>query len=80
MNRTVEVAAQNLLAVLSRLGDFEDGCFHYRGKPSPELETPMQELADALLRRNEGIASEAERSAQIERMKRQGYLGAGWTR
>lgn len=45
---TIEQAARELLAVLERFGDWDDGCFYYNGRSAPEFETPMQDLADAL--------------------------------
>ena len=45
---TIEQAARELLAVLERVGDWDDGCFYYHGNTASELEKPMQDLADAL--------------------------------
>jgi len=40
--------ARDLLAVLQRFGDWDDGCFYYNGRSAPELQSPMQALADAI--------------------------------
>jgi hypothetical protein len=41
-------AAREISAVLSRFGDWEDGCFYYNGTTASELEGPQQALADAI--------------------------------
>jgi hypothetical protein len=46
----IEHAARELLAVLQRFGDWEDGCLYYKGVSASELEGPMQQLANALER------------------------------
>lgn len=41
-------AAREMSAVLSRCGDWDDGCFYYNGTSATELEGPQQRLADAI--------------------------------
>lgn len=41
-------AAREMSAVLSRYGDWEDGCFYYHGTSASELQDPQQHLADAI--------------------------------
>lgn len=41
-------AAEDMCAVLSRFGDWDDGCFYYNGTSAPELQGPFQALADAI--------------------------------
>lgn len=40
--------AGEMSAVLSRCGDWEDGCFYYNGTSATELEGPQQRLAAAI--------------------------------
>ena len=44
----MEHAARELLAVLERFGEWDEGCYYYNGHAAPELQTVMQNLADEL--------------------------------
>ncbi len=44
----LEAAAREILAVLSRFGEWDDQCFYYGGNSASELQKPMQDLADAI--------------------------------
>jgi hypothetical protein len=41
-------STNELMAVLHRFGEWDDGCFYYAGKAATELQRPMRSVCDAI--------------------------------